>query len=68
MENQDNQWQAFLETGKQPAKAVNSKQIVDVHQKLKAKYPGTPIPNPNRIIRTVSPKQQNAVIYQRGGN
>lgn len=62
--NNDSEWQAFLDTGKQVIKAVNSKEIIDVHQKLKSKYPGTPMPNPNRIIKTVSSKQQRAIREQ----
>lgn len=65
--NQDNQWQAFLETGRQPVKAIKPKEIIDVHKQLKAKYSNIPMPTPGRIIRTVSSKQRGAVIFQRGG-
>lgn len=64
--NKDNQWIKYLEQGKQPEKAIKPKQIIDVRKALKAKYPNTPMPSPNRIIRTVAPKQQRAIITQQG--
>lgn len=67
--NKDNQWQEFLETGKHVPLAINKPEDKrkDHVAKLKAKYPDMRIPNPNRIIRVVSPKQQRAVRRQEGG-
>jgi len=59
--NENNQFVEFLEQGKDVLTAVKPKEIIDVRQKLQSKYPGTPFPNPNRIIRTVSLKQQRGI-------
>jgi len=61
VENQDNQWVEYLKTDKQVPRAVKAKEIIDVHKELKAKYPGVPIPNADRIVKTVSTKQQGAI-------
>jgi len=66
MNNQDNEWQAFLETGKEVPKAIKPKEIVDFKKALKTKYTGTPMPNPDRIIRVVSAKQQRGIRIQQG--
>lgn len=65
MDDQKNQWVEYLKSGKEVPKAVKPKEIIDIHQKLVAKYPGVPLPNPNRIIRTVSHKQQSAIKGER---
>ena len=59
--NKDNQFVDFLEQGKDVPRAVKPKEIIDVRAALKAKYPGTLMPDPNRIIRTVSSKQQRGI-------
>jgi len=59
--NKGNQFVDFLEQGKDVPKAVKSKEIVDIRKELKSKYPGVPMPDPNRIIRTVSSKQQRGI-------
>lgn len=64
---QDNQWQHFLETGETVPKAVKAKEIIDMDKQLRAKYPGVPIPSADRIVGTISVKQQRGVNYQRGG-
>lgn len=66
MDNQNNQWQDFLETGTDVTKAVNRKQIIDVDKDLRAKYPNIPIPSADRIVRTISVKQQRGINYQQG--
>ena len=62
--DQDNQWQAFLETGKDVPKAVTPRESRDVHKELKAKYPGVPMPKP---VRAISTTQQRAITHQEGG-
>ena len=66
MNNQDNEWQAFLETGKEVPKAIKPKEIIDFQKALKAKYPKVPMPNANRIVKMVSAKQQRAITRQEG--
>jgi len=61
--DQDNEWQTFLETGKDVPKAVKPREVTDVHEQLKAKYPGMPIPSP---VSEISPRQQRAISHKKG--
>lgn len=62
MRSQDpnNQFQKFLETGKQNPMAIKPKEKVDTQSALRAKYPGIPLPT-HRAIKTFSDKQRRAV-------
>jgi len=61
--DQDNEWQTFLETGKDVPKAVKPREVTDVHEQLKAKYPGMPMPKP---VRAISTTQQRAIRHEKG--
>jgi len=57
---QENEWQTFLDEGKQAPKAVQPREIIDTQRALRAKYPNTPLPT-HRVVRMVSEKQRKAI-------
>ena len=63
--NNENQWQAFLETGKNVPLAIKPKKKIDVQKAVKAKYPSIPMPT-YKATKVISAKQRRAVIRQEG--
>ena len=61
----NNQWQEFLETGKNVPLAIKPKKKIDVQKALKAKYPSIPMPT-YKATKVISAKQRRAIIRQEG--